>query len=72
MSLKFQINSEEETDKVAGDFTVGNCEVIPQALWPIAKSLMKGDGLKAPTAIHGPLEITYQPDEKADVTADFC
>jgi hypothetical protein len=39
---------------------VGNCEVTPQALCPIAKSLMKRDGPKAPTALHGPLGITNQ------------
>jgi hypothetical protein len=49
---------------------VGNCEVIPQALWPIAKSLIKRDGPKAPTALHGPLGITNHPNEKANMTAD--
>jgi hypothetical protein len=51
---------------------VGNCEVTPQALWPIAKSLIKRDGSKAPTDIHGPLGLTYsyQPSEKANVIAD--
>jgi hypothetical protein len=49
---------------------VGNCEVIPQALWPIAKSLLEREGPKAPTAIHYTLGITYQPNEKADVIAD--
>jgi DNA-binding transcriptional regulator YdaS (Cro superfamily) len=28
---------------------VGNCEITPEVLWPIAKSLMKRDELKAPT-----------------------
>jgi hypothetical protein len=49
------------------EIKVGNCEVTPQALWPIVKSLMKRDGSKAPTAIHGPLGKTYHPDEKANV-----
>jgi hypothetical protein len=31
---------------------------------------MKRDGPKAPTAIHGPLGITYHPNEKANVIAD--
>jgi hypothetical protein len=31
---------------------------------------MKRDGPKAPTTIHGPLGITYQPNEKANVIAD--
>jgi hypothetical protein len=34
----------------------GNCGVTPQAVWPLAKSLMKRDGPKAPTAIHRRLE----------------
>jgi hypothetical protein len=32
---------------------------------------MKRDGPKAPTAIHGPLGITCQLNEKANVIADF-
>jgi hypothetical protein len=32
---------------------IGNVEVTPQAIWPIAKSLVKRDGPRAPTAIHG-------------------
>jgi hypothetical protein len=31
---------------------------------------MKRDGPKAPTAIHGPVGITYQPNEKAIAIAD--
>jgi hypothetical protein len=34
---------------------IENCEVTPHAIWPIAKSLTKRGGPKAPTAIHGPL-----------------
>jgi hypothetical protein len=37
---------------------VGNCEITPQALWPIVKSLMKMDRPKTLTAVHGHLEIT--------------
>jgi hypothetical protein len=37
---------------------VGNCEVTPQAIWHIAKSLTKRDGSKAPNTAHGPLGIT--------------
>jgi hypothetical protein len=33
----------------------GNCEVTLQEIGPIAKSLMKKDGPRAPTAVHGPL-----------------
>jgi hypothetical protein len=32
---------------------VWNCKITPQVLWPIAKSLMKRDGPKAPIAVHG-------------------
>jgi hypothetical protein len=39
-------------------------------LWPIAKSLMKRDGPKAPIALHGPLGIQYHPNEKANAIAD--
>jgi hypothetical protein len=49
---------------------VGNCDVTPQTLWPIAKSLMKRDGPKAPAAVHEPLGITYHPNEKPNVIAD--
>jgi hypothetical protein len=49
---------------------VGNCEVTPQALLLIPKSLMKRDGPKAPTALHGPLGIIYHPNEEASVIAD--
>jgi hypothetical protein len=44
---------------------VGNCEVTPQALSPIAKSLLKRYGPKVPTTLHGSLGITYHTNEKA-------
>jgi hypothetical protein len=31
---------------------------------------MKRDGPKAPTAVHGPLGITYHPNEEASLIAD--
>jgi hypothetical protein len=34
---------------------VANCEVTPQAIWPVAKSLTKTSGTKASSEIHGPL-----------------
>jgi hypothetical protein len=43
----------------------GNCEVTPQVLSPIAKSLMKWYGPKVPTTVHGSLGIAYHPNEKA-------
>jgi hypothetical protein len=48
---------------------IGNCEVTPQAIWPIAKSLMKRDGPRAPTAIHGPSGPTFYLSEKAGTIA---
>jgi hypothetical protein len=32
---------------------------------------MKRDEPKAPTAVHGPLGITYQPNDNSNVIADF-
>jgi hypothetical protein len=32
---------------------ISNTEATSQAIWPIAKSLLKSDGPRAPTAIHG-------------------
>jgi hypothetical protein len=49
---------------------IGNCEVTPQEIWPVAKSLMKRDGARAPTAIHGPLDLKFHPLEKANAIAD--
>jgi hypothetical protein len=49
---------------------VENSEVIPQALWPIANSLIKGDGPRVPTAIRSALCITYYPNEKTNATAN--
>jgi hypothetical protein len=48
----------------------GKCEAIPQAMWAIAKSLMKMHGRKEATAIHGYSRIKYHPNEKANVIAD--
>jgi hypothetical protein len=49
---------------------IGNCEVTPYAVWSIVKSLMKRDGPKAPTAIHGLLGLKYHPLQKANAIAD--
>jgi hypothetical protein len=38
-----------------------NTEVTPQAIWPIAKSLLKRDGPRAPTAIHGGSGLKFLP-----------
>jgi hypothetical protein len=50
---------------------VGNCEVTPQDLWPVTKSLTKKDGPKAPTVVRGPLGITYYSNEEASSIADY-
>jgi hypothetical protein len=38
---------------------IGNSEVTPQARWSIAESLVKRDGPKATTAIHGPSRLKF-------------
>jgi hypothetical protein len=48
---------------------IGNAEVTPQAMWPIAKSLLKKDGRKARTAIHGASGLKFDPSEKANAIA---
>jgi hypothetical protein len=49
---------------------VSSAEVKPQAIWPIAKSLLKRDGPRAPTAIHGASCLKFHPSEKANAIAD--
>jgi hypothetical protein len=49
---------------------IENYEVTLQTIWPTAKSLMTRDGLKAPTAIHGPSGLKYHPSEEANTKAD--
>jgi hypothetical protein len=51
--------------------TKANCEATPQALWPIAKSLLKRDVPKAPTAIHGSSGLKFHPLDKANAIADY-
>jgi hypothetical protein len=53
------------------EMKVRNCEVTSQALWHFARSLMKMDGPKAPSAILGPLGITYHPNEKANMIVGY-
>jgi hypothetical protein len=48
---------------------IGNSEVTPQAIRPIAKSLPKRDGPRVPTAIHGSSGLKFHPCEKANATA---
>jgi hypothetical protein len=47
-----------------------NCKVTLQAIWPIAKSFTKRGGPKAPSAIHGHLGPYFNPNDKANITAD--
>jgi hypothetical protein len=49
---------------------ISNTEVTPQAIWPIAKSLLKRDEPRAPTAIHGPSGLKFHPSEKANAIND--
>jgi hypothetical protein len=49
---------------------ISNSEVTPHAIWVIAKSLLKRDGLRSPTAIHGPSGLKFHPSEKANAFAD--
>jgi hypothetical protein len=49
---------------------IGNAEVTPQAIWPIAKSILTRDGPRAPTATHGASGLKSLPSEKANAIAD--
>jgi hypothetical protein len=49
---------------------ISNAEAKPQAIWPIAKSFLKRDGPRAPTAIHGASGLKFHPSEKANAIAD--
>jgi hypothetical protein len=49
---------------------ISDTEVTPHTIWPIAKSLLKRDGPRVPTAIHGPSGLKFHPSEKANAIAD--
>jgi hypothetical protein len=49
---------------------LANCEVAPQAIWPLAKSLTKRGGPKAQSAIHVPIGPLFYPFDKANAIAD--
>jgi glutaredoxin 2 len=49
---------------------ISNAEVTTQAMWPIAKSVLKRDRSRAPTAIHGASCLKYLPSEKSNAIAD--
>jgi hypothetical protein len=50
---------------------IGNTEVTPQGIWPIAKSLLKRDGPRPPAAIHGASGLKVHPFERANGIADW-
>jgi hypothetical protein len=50
---------------------ISNTEVTAQYIWPIAKSLLKRDGPRAPTAIHGLSGLKFHPSEKANAIVDY-
>jgi hypothetical protein len=52
------------------DRRVGNCEVTPRDIWPIARALLNRDAPKAPTAIHGYSGLKFRPYEKANAIVD--
>jgi hypothetical protein len=43
---------------------IDNAEVTLQGIWPIAKSLLKRDGPRAPTVIYGASGHKFHPSEK--------
>jgi hypothetical protein len=49
---------------------ISNTEVTPQAIWLIAKSLLKRNGPRASSAIHGDSVLKFLPSEKANAIAD--
>jgi hypothetical protein len=49
---------------------MGYAAFTPQAICPIAKSLIKRDGPRAPTVIHGASGLKFLPSEKANAIAD--
>jgi hypothetical protein len=55
---------EQQKNKLA------NTELTPQAIWPIAKSLSNRDGPRAPTTLHGLLDLKYHPEDKANAIVD--
>jgi hypothetical protein len=46
---------------------ISNAKITPQAIWSIAKSLLKRDGPRAPAAIHGASGLKFHPSDKSKV-----
>jgi hypothetical protein len=49
---------------------VNNCEVTPHVMWPMVKCLIKRNGPKAQTTIHGPLGLKFVQSEKSNAISD--
>jgi hypothetical protein len=49
---------------------IGNTEVTPQAIWHIAKALLKRYRPREPTAIRGSSCLKFHPSEKANAIAE--
>jgi hypothetical protein len=66
---KYQYNGPERKFE-RWETKLANCEVTPQATWPIAKSLTKMGGPNVPSAIPSPLCPIFHPFDKANIIAD--
>jgi hypothetical protein len=53
-----------------GKKRLANTEETPQAIRPIAKSLINRDGPRALTSIHGASGLKFYPREKANAITD--
>jgi hypothetical protein len=69
VSLKI---SEELSGKqhLKGKNQFSNCNVTPQSIWPITKSITKMGGPKATSAIHGSLGPILYPFHKDNIITD--
>jgi hypothetical protein len=50
---------------------ISNTELTPQVIWPIAKSLLKRNGSRTLTAIHGASGLKFHPSEKANAIVEY-
>jgi hypothetical protein len=53
------------------DTKMENCEITPQVIWPMAKTMLNKDAPKFPSMIHGYSSLKFLPLEKANAIADF-
>jgi hypothetical protein len=70
LSLEINYTHDPEEAFERWETKLTNTEVTLQAIWPIAKSLAKRDGPRAPTEIHGISSPKFQPVDKANAIAD--